>query len=349
MNKEQLIEYFGDIDEHYVKEAAPGNRPAKKRRWALAGAAAAVVVLAAVGARAWEWTGSSNGPALPDPAPPANIDNVDGPGIQGVPPIGDEAISGEPGCAAGHIRWHGHVYADHGQAVHEMPEGLELLGEVTLGVKGGVVPEDAPDLSGNFGDGGSAYWFPGNDSLIVFRYKEWDPEVELGRKEPILLMFREFGEEEPHQPGRPYYTLSDLVRDSDVIVEGTDAQPGGAVPAGVGEAVYTLQAAGVLRGRVAAEMVRVRVPADSGVLEPSGEGRYLLFLRREADGTFRPVSTSQGVYPIKGKFLHVPASDPCRFQAFPILHTDDSDFWYGVNNVREWIGELQSGEPHLNQ
>lgn len=328
MSKEQLMEYFGDIDEHYIKEAAPGNRPAKKRWWALAGAAAVVVLVAALAA---------NIPALwnaPEPGPAVENPNL------------DELIDREPGCAAGHIRWHGYTYVHHGQAVHEMPEGLEFLGEVSLGVEeGGILPEDAPDLSGSFGDGGSAYWFPGNDSLIVFRHKEWDPELELGRPEPILLMFREFDEEEPHREGQPYYTLSDLVKDSDVIVEGTAAQLNGADPIGGGNVLYTLQAADVLRGRVATETIRVRVPEDSGVLETSGESRYLLFLRRETDGNFRPVFASQGVYPIKGKFVHVPANDPCRFQAFPVLHTEDNDFWYGVNNVREWIRELQRTEP----
>lgn len=331
MNKEQLIEYFGDIDEHYVKEAAPGNRPAKKRWWVLAGAAAAVVVLVAAV--------TANIPALwgaPEPGPAAVED-----------PKLDEIIGGEAGCAAGHIRWHGYTYVHHGQAVHEMPEGLEFLGEVSLGVEeSGIVPEDAPDLSGNFGDGGSAYWFPGNDSLIVFRHKDWASSyaaVELGRKEPILLMFREFDEEEPHQEGQPYYTLSDLVQDSDVIVEGAAARLVGADPIGGGNVLYTLQVADVLRGRVATETIRVRVPEDSGVLEVSSERNYLLFLQREADGSFRPVFASQGVYPIKGKFLHVPANDPCRFNAFPVLHTDDNDFWYLMNNVREWIQELQNG------
>ena len=224
-----------------------------------------------------------------------------------------------------------------------MPEGLELLGEVNRVVEeGGIVPEDAGDLSANID--GTAYWFPGNDSLIVFRYKDWDSSyaaADLGRKEPILLMFREFDEEEPHQAGQPYYTLSDLVQDSDVIVEGTAGQLNGADPIGGGNVLYTLQVADVLRGRVAAETIRVRIPEDSGVLEASGEGDCLLFLQREADGNFRPVFPSQGVYPIKGKFLHVPASDPCRFSAFPVLHIEDGDFWYGVNNVREWIGELQ--------
>lgn len=350
MNGEKLAEYLGGINDEYVREAAPGNRPAQKHWRALIGAAAAVVALAAVGARAGDWAGwNRNYCVEPVPAPPANVDNADGPGIQGAPPAGVEFTGGEACDAAAHIRWHGNIYVHHGLAVHEMPQGLEFLGEVSLGVEeGGILPEDAPDLSGNFGEGGSAYWFPGNDSLIVFRHKDWDSSyaaVELGRPEPILLMFREFDEEGPHQPGQPYYTLSDMMKDSNLIVEGTDAQPGTAEPAGAGEAVYALQVSAVLQGS-GAETIQVRVPADSGVLETSSEGRYLLFLRKEADGTFRPVSTSQGVYPIVRKFLHMPANDPCRMTAFPVLHTEDSNFWYGMNHVREWIQRgQQSGEP----
>lgn len=266
--------------------------------------------------------------------------------LQTEPASSHQVIEDGPGDAASHIRWQGHAYGYHGQAVYEMPEGLEPLGEVTPAVEwGGIVPENAPDLSGNFGDGGSAYWFPGNDSLIVFRYKEWDPEEELGRKEPILLLFRDLDEEEPHQPGQPYYTLPDLMADSDVIVEGTAPQPGEADPAGVGEAVYALQVTNTLKGYVETETVQVRVPADSGVFETSRDANYLLFLRGEADGTFRPVSTSQGVYAIEGHFLHIPANDPFRISWMPILHTEDSDFWEGVSSVREKIQRLQGVEP----
>lgn len=327
MTAEKLAEYLGEIDERYIQEAAPGNRPAQTRRWALAGAAAAVVALAAVTA------GIRGGPDQPVP-------------LQTEPASSRQVIEDGPGDAAPHIRWQGHAYGDHGQAVYEMPEGLELLGEVTLAVEwGGIVPEDAPDLSGNFGEGGSAYWFPGNDSLIVFRYKEWDPEEELGRKEPILLLFRDLDEEEPHQPGQPYYTLPDLMADSDVIVEGTAPQAEAGDPDGTGEAVYTLQITHAFRRSGEMETVRVRVPADSGVFETSRDDNYLLFLRGEADGTFRPVSASQGVYAVEGHFLHIPANDPFRISWTPILHTEDSDFWEGVSSVREEIQRLQGVEP----
>lgn len=331
MNAEKLVEYLGEIDDEYVREAAPGNRPAKKRWAPLAGAAVLALVVGTAALRGM-WPVSHDCDCAP-PEAAASEAAEEGPAADG------------PGCAPGYIHWRGYDYVDHGQAVYEMPEGLEFLGEVNLAVEeGGILPEDAPDLSSNFGDGGSAYMFPGNDSLIVFRYKEWDPEVELGRPEPILFMFREFDEEEPHQAGQPYYTLSDLVKDSDLIVEGADVQPETADPAGAGEAVYTLQVSAVLRGN-AAETVQVRVPADSGVLERSSEGRYLLFLRKEADGIFRPVSTSQGVYPIVRKFLHMPANDPCRMTALPIFHTSDNHFWYGVNDVREWIQTAVSSAP----
>lgn len=329
MTTEKLIEYFGGIDDCYVKEAAPGNRPARKRWRALAGAAA-VVVLAAVAAGIPALWG---GPEPDQPAP-----------LQPDPALSHDVMEDDPGCAPGHIRWRGSVYVDRGQAVYEMPEGLELLGEVNRVVpEGGIVPEDAPDLSSSFGEGGSAYMFPGNDTLIVFRYKEWDPEMELGRKEPILLLFRESDEEEPHQPGQPYYTLSDMMEDSDAIVEGAAPEPGGADPVGAGEAVYTLQVTSVLQGSVEAETVQVRIPADSGVFEASRDDSYLLFLRREADGTFRPVSTFQGVYAIEGRFLHIPANDPFRVGEMPVLHTDDNDFWEGVDHVREKIDRLQRG------
>lgn len=48
MNGEKLADCLGDIDDRYVREAAPGNRPAKKRRWALGGLAAAAVLVLAV-------------------------------------------------------------------------------------------------------------------------------------------------------------------------------------------------------------------------------------------------------------------------------------------------------------
>lgn len=313
MTVEKLIDYFGDIDERYIKEAAPGNRPAKKRWRALAGAAVAVVALAAAVTASLPalWGAAGGGPAAAD----------------------------SPGDAPGYIRWHGRNYFNHGHAVYEMPEGLELLGEVDqVAEDGRLIPEDAGDLSANID--GYAYWFPGNDSLIVFRYKDWDSSyaaVELGRKEPILLMFRELDEEGPHQPGQPYYTLPDLMADSDMIVEGTVLQAEAADPDGTGEVVYTLQITQAFRRSGKMETVQVRVPADSGVFETSRDDNYLLFLRGEADGTFRPVSTSQGVYAIEGKFLHIPANDPLRICEMPILHTEDNDFWYGVNDVREEV------------
>ena len=331
MTAEKLIDCFGDIDEHYIKEAAPGNRPAKKPWRALAGAAAVVVLAAAVTAGIPALRGASEaGPNMADNPAPSYGEIFDGPA---------------GGDAPGHIRWQGRAYVDHGQAVYEMPDGLELLGEAGRVTDGGVVPEDAADFSSNFGDGGSVYWFPGNDSLIVFRYKEWDPEMELGRKEPILLMFRELDEEEPHQPGQPYYTLPDMMADSDVIVEGTVLEPGGANPDEAGEAVYTLQITHAFRRIGGMETVQVRVPADSGAFETSRDDTYLLFLRGEADGTFRPVSTSQGVYAIEGKFLHIPANDPLRIHEMPTLHTEDNDFWEGVNDVRDEIQKLQGVEP----
>lgn len=331
MTAEKLIDYFGDIDEHYIKEAAPGNRPAQKSWRVLARAAAALMVLAA--AVTFNTTALGNTSEL-------------GPSAAEGPEPSREVMQDDPGCAPGHIRWHGRSYCDHGQAVYEMPEGLELLGEVNRVVEeGGVVPEDAGDLSANID--GYAYWFPGNDSLIVFRYKDWDSSyaaVELGRKEPILLLFRELDEEEPHQPGQPYYTLPDLMADSDVIVEGTAPQVEAADPDGTGEVVYTLQITHAFRRRGGMETVQVRVPADSGVFEASRDDNYLLFLRGEADGTFRPVSKSQGVYAVEGRFLHIPANDPCRINEMPAFHTDDNDFWYGMNGVREKIQGLQGVE-----
>lgn len=333
MNEEKLADCLGDIRDAYIREAAPGNRPAGIRWRALAGAAAAVLVLAAAVS-----VGAFRLQPAPESAEAADEllnGMTDGPGAEEGP------------CdAPGYIRWQGRDYVNHGQAVYEMPGGLELLGEVNRVVReGGILPEDAADLSANFGDGGAVYWFPGNDSLIVFRYKEWDPEVELGRPEPILLMFREFGEEGPHQPGQPYYTLSALMEDSDLIVEGTVPRLDGANLAGAEEAVYTLQVSNVLQGGVETETVQVRVPADCGVFEASRDDRYLLFLRVEADGTFRPVSMSQGVYAIEGEFLHIPANDPCRIFGLPTLHTSDNDFWYGVSSVREEIQRLQGIEP----
>ena len=335
MTAEKLFDCFGDIDEHYIKEAAPGNRPAKKPWRALAGAAAAVVVLAAAvmaGIPAL-WNGAADQP----------------PPLQPDPALSNDVIEDAPGCgdAPGYIRWHGRNYFNHGHAVYEMPVGVELLGEVDQVVEdGGLIPEDAGDLSANID--GYAYWFPGNDSLIVFQYKDWDSSyaaVELGRKEPILLMFRELDEEEPHRPGQPYHTLPDMMADSDVIVEGTVLERGGADPAGGGEAVYTLRITHAFRRIGGMETVQVKVPADSGAFEMSRDDTYLLFLRGEADGTFRPVSTSQGVYAIEGKFLHIPANDPLRIHEMPTLHTEDNDFWEGVNDVRDEIQKLQGVEP----
>lgn len=349
MSAEKLLEYMGGIDDRYVEEAAPGKRPARIQPWgraALTGVAAVLAVL--VGIRAADWARwrlcDCAAPEEPstaemDPAADSEEDTADA-----QPPRLGEAI----GDAPGHIRWHGGVYCDHGNAAYELPEGLELLGETNQVVEeGGIVPEDAGDLSANID--GYVYWFPGNENLIVFRYKDWDASyaaVELGRREPFLLMFRETDEEEPHQPGQPYNLLPDMMEDSDLIVEGSAPQPAGAGPAGAGEAVYTLRADSVLAGYLGAETLQVRIPADSGLLEASSEGRYLLFLRREADGAFRPVSASQGVYPIVGKFLHVPASDPCRMKVIGVLHTSDSHFWYAMKHLREWIQEAgQSGEP----
>lgn len=299
MNWEKLLDCLGDIDDKYVKEAAPGGRPVKKRWWALAGAAAAAVLILAVTAG----------------TPPRWAD----PGVKGTAePGASEAIDDDLGCVPGCIVWHGYAYVERGYAVHEMPEGLELLGEVDLlTAPHGIMPEDAPDLSSNFGEG-YAYMFPGNESLIVFRHKEWDVEEELGREEPILLMYREF--EFLNADGTPadlpyYRNLAEMVNDADMIVEGiaVPAEREAGDPAGSGEDVYTVQVTNVLLGDVEAEEeIRVSVPAGSGRLETSDDNSYLLFLRRDGDGS-RPVSAVQGVYsimhPKKGAYVLVPNDD----------------------------------------
>lgn len=293
MNGEKLADYLGDIDDRYVREAAPGNRPANKRRWALGGLAAAVLVLAVIMGPSRFWT-------APGPAVTAK-------------PGPSEVIDDGPGDAPGCIVWHGYAYVSRGYFVHEMPEGLELLGETEpVTTPYGIMPEDAPDLSTNYYWEGYAYMFPGNESLIVFRYKEWNVEEQLGREEPILLMYREFhffGTEDDS----PYYrNLAGMVEDADIIVKGVivrreqEGEPG--------EDTYTVRVADVLSGDVSVEdEIRVSVPTGSGRLEGSDADTYLLFLRRDGNGGFRPVSQLQGVYPVtfpgKGEYVHVPNDD----------------------------------------
>lgn len=193
-----------------------------------------------------------------------------------------------------------------------------VLGEVNLvTAPHGILPEDAADLSSNFGEG-NAYMFPGNDSLIVFRYKEWNVEEELGREESILLMYREF--EFLNADGTPvdlpyYRNLAEMVNDADIIVEGiaVPAEQEAGDPAESGEDVYTVQVTNVLLGDAEAEEeIRVSVPAGSGRLETADDNSCLLFLRRDGDG-FRPVSAVQGVYsivyPKKGAYVLVPNDD----------------------------------------
>lgn len=334
MNRETLMDCLGGIDDKYVREAAPGNRPGqgqKRRwtRWALTGAAAVLALVVVV--RAVEWARRNLCDcAPPDPALPATIDNAEGPGIQHGAPA-DEGIIGDApgpdtapaspgfgdandpgesfdiGDAPGHIRWHGGVYCDHGRATYEMPEGLELLGEVDQVVpEGGIVPEDAGDLAANID--GYAYWFPGNENLIVFRYKDWDTSyaaVELGRREPFLLMFREVVEEDFAGLGWPvYFHRFDMVDAAGAILEGTVI--------GAEQDVYTLEVTNVLKGNVeeGAE-IQVGLPEGDGRLTASGEDNYLLFfLEAGPDGVYYPVNPIQGVYAIEKKQILVPVDDP---------------------------------------
>lgn len=321
MNGEKLADYLGDIDDRYVREAAPGNRPAKKRWWALGGLAAAVLALALIVGPSRFWT-------MPGPAATA------GPGPSDV-------IHEGPGAAPGYIVWHGYAYVSRGYIVHEMPEGLELLGEVELvTAPHGIMPEDAPDLSANFGEG-YAYMFPGNESLIVFRYKEWNVEEELGREEPILFMYREvqFLETEDDMPY--YRDLAEMVEDADMIVEGValrlERKPES------GEDAYTVRVADALSGDVGAEdEIQVSVPAGSGRLEGSDGDTYLLFLRRDGNGGFRPVSQLQGVYPItfpgKDEYVLVPNDDHYLLWAQgKIIDPPYTHFRFTMHAIRERI------------
>ena len=349
MNREELIECLGEVDDRYVREAAPGNCPAKGRRdWrVLAGAAAAAAVLVTAV--------SASVPALwggPDPAPGASVD-VDW-------------VADAPGC----IRWNAYTYVDRGNVVYEMPEGLEPLGEVSMVTPPhDILPEDAPDLASNFGDG-YAYWFPGNDGLIVFRYREWDAG-ELGREEPILLMFRE-------DPGWEYATasypcwsgVSGMVDAAEVIVEGTvtgveedvelDRIPeGGRAAAGWDDEpstarynVYTVQVTAVHKGDVqAGGELRVRAGLFSDALTASSEGSYLLFLydyRAEgSDAPFVLLNPLQGAYPIERRFLYVPVGDPCGLFCVPqIVNPPYTHYCYPMNSIRLRIErELQAGAP----
>ena len=330
MNGEKLADCLGDIDDRYVREAAPGNRPAKKRRWALGGlAAAAVLVLAVAMGPSRFWT-------APEPAVTAE-------------PGPSEVIDDGPGAAPGCIVWHGYAYVSRGYFVHEMPEGLELLGEAERSVKvGGIMPEDAPDLSTNFGEG-RAYMFPGNESLIVFRYKEWNVEEELGREEPILLMYREFhffGTEDD----TPYYRdLAGMVGDADIIVKGVIVRPG--QEAEPGEDAYTVRVTDVLSGGVNVEdEIRVSVPAGSGRLEGSDADTYLLFLRRDGNGGFRPVSRLQGVYPVtfpgKGEYVLVPNDDQYMLWASGrIIDPPYTHVRFAMSAIRERIMFYVDAEP----
>jgi len=201
MNPEKLIECFGDIDEQFIREAAPGKRHSRRKWWALgATAAAALLLLISV-----PYFLPYDPAVIPSAAhqEPASNPPTENPG---------------PADAPTHVYYHGSTYCDHGQYIYQLPESAELLGETN--VVGMVVPDDADDLDAN--EAGYVYMDPADESLVYFRWKDWDTAIDGPEK--IILLYQyipthDISASQTHAE-YPYCTrLTSMVRAADAIAE----------------------------------------------------------------------------------------------------------------------------------
>lgn len=300
MSAEKLADYLGNIDEDYIQEAAPKARRSARAWWGLA--AAAVLVIVAVVCV------SHNGDSM----------NV--------------------GDAPPHIYYQGSVYVCRGPSidVDALPDEAELLGETNY--VGGIVPDGANDLDSNIGgDGGYVFRDPSNESLLYFKWKNWDEAVE-NRPEKILLYYRELSEGEvpPAQAGTdyPYYNrLSSMVLVADTVVEATVI--------GEDAGMVTVKVSMVYSGDVAVEEeLQVEAPEGCDVFHASSEDNYLLFLSGTPDMPSRLITPTQGAFPIERRFLIVPNDYAPLFPGFSSAAPPYTHKSFAMNAVRAQLQTL---------
>lgn len=316
MNPEKLIDCLGDIDEQYIQEAAPWGRRPVSKWWGLA--AAVLVIVAAVCVSPLVLEDPANDPgAGPKPGSGASIEAGD------IPP---------------HIYYQGSIYVCRGPSidVDALPDEAKLLGETHY--VGDFVPDGADDLDSNIdGDGGYVFMDPSNESLLYFRWKNWDAAVE-DRPEKILLYYREFSDSEvpPAQANAdyPYYNrLNSMVRAADAIVEGTIIDED--------TDVVTVNVSLVCSGNISInEEIQVKVPTGCDVFHTSEENNYLLFLCASPNAPFSLITPTQGAFPIERRFLIVPNDYAEPFPGFGFVKPPYTHKSFAMNAVRTHLHAL---------
>ena len=156
MSGEQLFEYFGEINDKFIEEAAPKRHILYKLWWGLVAVVAVILLVTCIS--------------------PTYYDNDP-----------DSTISIEPDeifDAPNIVSLHGKYYIDSGHWVFCLPDDAMLLGEVNnIHV---IVPSMlVEDLDGT--RDGYVYISPEDDDIIYFQHKMWDESVD-GREKYILLI-----------------------------------------------------------------------------------------------------------------------------------------------------------------
>lgn len=316
MNPEKLIDCLSEIDEQFIQEAAPRSRRPVNKWWGLAAAVLVIVAAACISPLVFE--------------DPANIPSA------ALKP--DSSASIGVGDAPPHIYYQGSIYVCRGPAidVDALPDEAELLGETHYA--GDIVPDGADDLDSNIdGDGGYVFMDPSNESLLYFRWKNWDTAVE-NRPEKILLYYRELldGEVPPAQANAdyPYYNrLNSMVRAADVIMEG----------AVIGEDadMVAVKVSMVYSGNVAVEEeLQVEAPKGCDVFHMSSEDNYLFFLCGAPDAPFSLITPTQGAFPIERRFLIVPNDYAPLFPGFASVAPPYTHKSFAMNAVRTHLQTL---------
>lgn len=343
MNPEQLVDYLGDIDEHFIQEAAPGNRRTPKKWWALAATAAAALLLIVVCIPALAPNDPINPPS--EAQEQASTPPTEAPG---------------PGCAPLHVYYQGNTYFYRGYCIYELPDDVVPLGETNN--VGMLVPDGADDLDAN--EDGFIYIRPTDDSLIYFCWKNWDTSVD--GPEPILLLYPDGSPPEtpaiPAPVEYPHYTrLDSIVRAADAIVEGTVTNVDYGVslyttlngtPSLFDFDVYTILVTNVLSGDLTVgEEIQVKLMTGNGALSKSSEDNYLLFLEDYRSDTpnmpFSPISLEQGVFPIEQKFLNVPNDDSALFVLQGSVASPPHTYVsYPIGAVRNRLQELLTPQQY---
>lgn len=316
MNPEKLIDCLSEIDEQFIQEAAPRSCRPVNKWWGLAAAVLVIVAAACISPLVLE--------------DPANIPSA--------PQKPDSSASIEVGDAPPHIYYQGSIYVCRGPAidVDALPDEAELLGETHYA--GDIVPDGADDLDSNIdGDGGYVFMDPSNESLLYFRWKNWDAAVE-NRPEKILLYYRELldGEVPPAQANAdyPYYNrLNSMVRAADVIMEG--------MVIGEDADMVTVKVSMVYSGNVVVEEeLQVEVPEGCDVFHTSSEDNYLFFLCGAPDAPFSLITPTQGAFPIEQRFLIVPNDYAPLFPGFASVAPPYTHKSFAMNAVRTHLQTL---------